>query len=63
MDDPQPKDRRIQLYEEGFSIAEIAEMTNYSLGGVYWRLKNSEVQMRPPGRPRGSIIANQEDEP
>lgn len=63
MDDPQPKDRRTQLYEEGYSIAQIAEMTNYSSGGVYWHLKHSDVEMRPPGRPKGSIIAKQEDEP
>jgi transposase len=44
-------DRRIELYESGLSIKQVASMTNYSTSAVWSWLHKNEVEMRPQGRP------------
>lgn len=42
-------DIRIELYEAGYSVKQVAEMTNYSKSAVYACLRRNDVEMRPPG--------------
>jgi transposase len=45
-------DLRIDLYESGHSLSQIAAITNYSKSGVYYWLKANEIEMRSPGHSR-----------
>ena len=47
-------DPRIDLYESGYSVSQIAAMTNYSKSGVYSWLRAHDVEMRPRGYPNGT---------
>lgn len=42
-------DQRIGLYQAGYSIEEVADITNYSSSGVREHLVAKGVEMRPPG--------------
>jgi predicted DNA-binding protein YlxM (UPF0122 family) len=45
-------DPRIDLYESGYSLSEVAAATNYSKSGVYYWLKANHIELRSPGYSR-----------
>lgn len=47
-----PQDERILLYQAGYSVSQVAAITNYSKSGVYYWLKANQIEMRPPGYSR-----------
>lgn len=52
-------DQRIDMYEAGHSLSQIAAETNYSKSGVYYWLKANHIEMRPPGYSRGVTNTNE----
>lgn len=49
-----PDDRRVELYELGFSLREVGLITGFSTNAVYTFLRRRGIKMRPVGPHKGS---------
>jgi predicted DNA-binding protein YlxM (UPF0122 family) len=48
-------DKRIAFYQAGYSLREVAAMTNYSKSAVHYHLKANGIELRPPGKNREKV--------